>query len=141
MPRIERQAQARVPSAGPRCRAGLRSPGPGAAPRAAGLPPAARNRAPPPPGAKSPRDHAGQVDGYVGELVAAKGSERRGIGDRLMAAAEARAAGRGRAFLTLETGPASQQARSSCASLGYQEEDPAHEIRATGRAWWCPSPR
>jgi hypothetical protein len=32
MPRIERQAQARVPSAGPRCRAGLRSPGSDAAP-------------------------------------------------------------------------------------------------------------
>jgi hypothetical protein len=28
-----------------------------------GLPPAARNRAPPPPGAKSPRDHAGQPRG------------------------------------------------------------------------------
>jgi GNAT superfamily N-acetyltransferase len=90
----------------------------------------------------SGRTHfSGQAGGYVGELVAAKGSERRGVGARLMAAAGARAAGRGRAFLTLETGPASQQARSSCASLGYQEEDPAHEIRATGRAWWCPSPR
>ena len=68
-PRIERQAQGRVPSAGPRCRAGLRSPGSGAAPRAAGLPPAARNRVPPPPGAKSSRDHAGQPGGHRSRLA------------------------------------------------------------------------
>jgi ribosomal protein S18 acetylase RimI-like enzyme len=72
----------------------------------------------------SERTHfTGQVDGYVGELVVAEDSERRGIGARLMAAAEAWAAGRGRAFLTLETGAASQRARSFYAALGYQEED------------------
>jgi hypothetical protein len=51
-----------------RCRAGLRSPGSGA-PRAAGLPPAARNRAPPPPGARSPRDHAGLPGGNRSRLA------------------------------------------------------------------------
>ena len=34
-----------------------------------GLPPAARNRAPPPPGAKSPRDHAGQPGGNRSRLA------------------------------------------------------------------------
>jgi GNAT superfamily N-acetyltransferase len=72
----------------------------------------------------SERTHfTGQVDGYVGELVVAADSERLGIGTSLMAAAEAWAAGRGRAFLTLETGAASQRARSFYAALGYQEED------------------
>jgi len=65
----------------------------------------------------------GQVDAYVGELAVRAGKERRGIATQLMAAAEAWAAGRGRPFLTLETGAANRPARKLYASLGFQEED------------------
>jgi ribosomal protein S18 acetylase RimI-like enzyme len=65
----------------------------------------------------------GQLDAYVGELAVKPGLERRGIATRLMAAAESRAAGRGLAFLTLETGAANQPARGLYAALGYQQED------------------
>jgi len=65
----------------------------------------------------------GQVDAYVGELVVAAGLERRGIATRLMAAAEAWAAQRGLAFITLETGAANEPARSLYAALGFLGED------------------
>ena len=65
----------------------------------------------------------GQVDAYVGELVTATGLERRGIARALMAAAEAWAAARGLANLTLETGAANHGARAFYAALGYLEED------------------
>lgn len=64
----------------------------------------------------------GQVDAYVGELAVDSNLERRGIGTRLMNAAEAWAACRGLAFLTLETGAANEPARAFYAERGYQEE-------------------
>lgn len=69
----------------------------------------------------------GQADAYVGELITAAGHERRGIGRRLMAAAEAWGAQRGLSFLTLETGAANHAARAFYAALGYREE----EVRLT----------
>ncbi len=69
----------------------------------------------------------GQVDAYVGELVVKAGMERRGIATELMAAAESWAAGRGLAFITLETAAANQPARLFYATVGYQEE----EVRLT----------
>jgi ribosomal protein S18 acetylase RimI-like enzyme len=62
----------------------------------------------------------GQVDAYVGELAVAAGPERRGIATQLMDAAEAWAARRGLAFLTLETGAANQPARGLWAGLGQR---------------------
>jgi ribosomal protein S18 acetylase RimI-like enzyme len=72
----------------------------------------------------SERAHfTGQADAYVGELAVQPGMERRGIARRLMAAAEAWAAGRGLPFLTLETGAANKPARGFYQALGYLEED------------------
>jgi ribosomal protein S18 acetylase RimI-like enzyme len=65
----------------------------------------------------------GQVDAYIGELAVAPDLERRGIASQLAKAAEAWAARRGLAFLTLETGAANQPARAFYARLGYREED------------------
>ena len=65
----------------------------------------------------------GQADAYVGELVVASGMERRGIATALMNAAEAWAAQRGLAFMTLQTGAANQPARSLYRRLGYVEEE------------------
>lgn len=65
----------------------------------------------------------GQVDAYIGELAVASSLERRGIATQLVTAAEAWAARRGLAFLTLETGAANQPARAFYAQRGYQEED------------------
>jgi GNAT superfamily N-acetyltransferase len=71
----------------------------------------------------------GEVDAYVGELVTALGMERRGIARALMAAAEAWAAARGLANLTLETGAANETARAFYTALGYLAED----VRLTKR--------
>jgi ribosomal protein S18 acetylase RimI-like enzyme len=72
----------------------------------------------------SERKHfTGQVDGYVGELAVASGWERRGIATQLMGAAESWAAGRGLAFITLDTGAANRPARSLYTALGFLEED------------------
>jgi ribosomal protein S18 acetylase RimI-like enzyme len=72
----------------------------------------------------SERTHfTGQADAYVGELAVRPGLERRGVATRLMAAAQAWAADHGLQFLTLETGAASQPARSLYRALGFQEED------------------
>ena len=65
----------------------------------------------------------GQTDAYVGELAVAPGMERRGIATALMKAAEAWAAQRGLAFLTLHTGAANQPARGLYYRLGYHEEE------------------
>lgn len=68
-------------------------------------------------------DFTGQREAYVGWLAVHAGMERRGIGTRLMGAAESWAAGRGLACITLETGAANHPARSLYTSLGYEEED------------------
>jgi len=65
----------------------------------------------------------GQTDAYVGELAVAYGMERRGVATALMNAAEAWAAERGLAFLTLHTGAANQPARGLYHRLGYHEEE------------------
>ena len=65
----------------------------------------------------------GQVDAYVGELAVASGMARRGIATALMNAAEAWAAERGLAFLTLHTGAANQAARGLYHRLGFHEEE------------------
>jgi ribosomal protein S18 acetylase RimI-like enzyme len=65
----------------------------------------------------------GQTDAYVGELAVASGMERRGIATALMNAAEAWAAQRGLAFLTLQTGAANHRARGLYRRLGYHEEE------------------
>jgi len=65
----------------------------------------------------------GQTDAYIGELAVASGMERRGIATALMNAAEAWAARRGVAFLTLHTGAANQPARGLYRQLGYREEE------------------
>ena len=77
---------------------------------------------------------SGQVDAYVGELAVAAGWDRRGVGSRLMAAAEEWGAGRGLSFLTLETGAANQAARQFYAGRGYREEDVrlTKDLRAGG---------
>ncbi|MCY1138982.1 GNAT family N-acetyltransferase [Actinoplanes sp. Pm04-4] len=69
------------------------------------------------------RHFAGEVDAYVGELVVDGGSEGRGIGTLLMAAAEQWGRERGLRHLTLETGAANRHAREFYAARGYQEED------------------
>jgi len=65
----------------------------------------------------------GQADAYVGELAVAPGMERRGIATDLMNAAEAWAAQRGLASVTLHTAAANQPARSLYRRLGYHEEE------------------
>jgi ribosomal protein S18 acetylase RimI-like enzyme len=65
----------------------------------------------------------GQVDAYIGELVVASDLGRRGIATQLVNAAEAWAARRGLAFVTLETGAANHPARELYAQRGYHEED------------------
>jgi ribosomal protein S18 acetylase RimI-like enzyme len=65
---------------------------------------------------------SGQVDAYVGELVVAKDWEGRGVGRRLMRAAEDWAAGRGLPFITLETGEDNGPARGLYRALGFLGE-------------------
>lgn len=74
-------------------------------------------------GVRDQTHFTGQTDAYVGELAVASGMERRGIATALMTAAEAWAAHRGLAFLTLHTGAANLPARSLYRRLGYQEEE------------------
>ena len=69
------------------------------------------------------RHFTGEVDAYVGELIVAAEAERRGVGTRLMAAAEEWGRRRGLRHLTLETGSANRIARAFYASLGYRDED------------------
>jgi len=72
---------------------------------------------------RPPRTLHGEVDAYVGELMVAEGAQRRGIGTRLVRAAEQWARSQGLRHLTLETGAANGTARAFYAALGYAEED------------------
>ena len=77
-------------------------------------------------GAVSVRERShftGQTDAYVGELAVAPGMERRGIATALMYAAEAWAAQRGLALVTLHTAAANHPARGLYRRLGYHEEE------------------
>jgi len=65
----------------------------------------------------------GQTDAYIGALAVASGMERRRIGTALLNAAEAWAAQRGVALVTLHTQAANQPARSLYRKLGYHEEE------------------
>lgn len=69
------------------------------------------------------RHFTGAIDGYIGELVVAERSVRRGIGSALVAAVEGWARERGLRYLTLETGAASTGARAFYSALGFAEED------------------
>src|SRR4051812_16932719 len=70
------------------------------------------------------REHfTGEVNAYVGELIVAESMERRGIGTRLMQAAESWATEHGLMRVALETGAANAGARAFYASLGCDEED------------------
>jgi GNAT superfamily N-acetyltransferase len=66
---------------------------------------------------------AGEVDAYVGELVVAAPAEGRGVGGRLLEAAEAWAREQGFRCLTLTTGAANDRARAFYAARGFLEED------------------
>jgi ribosomal protein S18 acetylase RimI-like enzyme len=81
------------------------------------------------------REHfTGEVDAYIGELVTSEAVEGRGAGQALMAAAEAWAAGRGLARITLDTGIRNQRARRFYAAAGFEEEDVrlSRPVRAGG---------
>ncbi|HSZ40260.1 MAG TPA: GNAT family N-acetyltransferase [Trebonia sp.] len=71
----------------------------------------------------------GEHDGYVGELVVAERSGRRGIGRRLVEAASAWARDQGLVNLSLHTGASNANARAFYAALGFAEE----EVRLTLR--------
>lgn len=74
--------------------------------------------------ALSTRTHfTGDVDAYVGELVVAQGSERRGVGHALLGAAESWARDHGFVALTLDTGAANTAARRLYAASGFEDED------------------
>jgi ribosomal protein S18 acetylase RimI-like enzyme len=75
------------------------------------------------------RHFADDVDAYVGELAVARRVERRGVGRRLMLAAEEWARRQGLTCVTLHTGAANTRARAFYAALGYEEED----VRLTKR--------
>jgi len=70
------------------------------------------------------RSHfTGQTDAYIGELVVDAHMEGRGVGRALLAAAEDWAAGRGLAYIRLETGAGNDRARHFYECAGYKEED------------------
>ena len=69
------------------------------------------------------RHFSGDRDAYLGELVVTPDARRRGVGSRLVRAAEEWAAGHGLDRLTLETGAANTPARRLYARLGYLEEE------------------
>jgi ribosomal protein S18 acetylase RimI-like enzyme len=69
----------------------------------------------------------GERDGYIGELVVARRTARRGIGRALVAAAEGWARDHGLRHLTLHTGAFNTGARAFYADLGFFEE----EVRLT----------
>jgi len=65
---------------------------------------------------------SGEREAYLGELVVAPAARRRGVGGRLVGAAEDWARERGLGRVTLETGTANGPARELYARLGYAEE-------------------
>ncbi|WP_419992424.1 N-acetyltransferase family protein [Streptomyces boninensis] len=65
----------------------------------------------------------GATDAYVGELAVAREAEGRGIGRRLMVAAEEWADSRGLGRIRLITGAANAPARGFYAALGFVEEE------------------
>jgi GNAT superfamily N-acetyltransferase len=68
------------------------------------------------------RQHfSGETDAYIGELVTS--ADGRGTGRALLAAAEAWAARRGLARITLDTGARNERARRFYAEAGYETED------------------
>ena len=69
----------------------------------------------------------GERDGYIGELVVARRTARRGIGRALVTAAEGWARDHGLRHLTLHTGAFNTGARAFYADLGFAEE----EVRLT----------
>jgi GNAT superfamily N-acetyltransferase len=69
----------------------------------------------------------GERDGYIGELVVARRTARRGIGRALVAAADGWARDHGLRNLTLHTGAFNAAARAFYADLGFAEE----EVRLT----------
>jgi ribosomal protein S18 acetylase RimI-like enzyme len=76
----------------------------------------------------SPVTHfTGERDAYIGELVVAEGASRRGIGRKLITAAEAWARDHGLENLTLHTGVYNTEARAFYAALRFAEE----EVRLT----------
>ena len=78
----------------------------------------------------STRTHfTGDLDAYLGELVVAATHEGRGVGRRLLQAAESWARHNGFATLALDTGAANTRARELYAASGFVEED----IRLTKR--------
>jgi ribosomal protein S18 acetylase RimI-like enzyme len=79
--------------------------------------------------ASTRRHFAGDIDGYVGELVVARHVQRRGVGRQLMVAAEEWARRHGLDCMSLDTGAANARARAFYAALGYEEED----VRLTKR--------
>lgn len=66
---------------------------------------------------------SGEVDAYIGELVVRPDRERRGIGRKLVRAAEGWAAARGLRRIRLATGAANVGALQLYARLGYEIED------------------
>lgn len=66
---------------------------------------------------------SGQPQLYVGELVVAPHSERRGVGRALMDAVVDHAQQYGLAAITLDTGAANADARAFYSRLGFAEED------------------
>jgi ribosomal protein S18 acetylase RimI-like enzyme len=66
---------------------------------------------------------SGQRELYVGELVVAQLSERRGVGRALMDAVVGHAKEHGLATITLDTGAANANARAFYNRLGFAEED------------------
>ncbi|HYO39311.1 MAG TPA: GNAT family N-acetyltransferase [Nocardioidaceae bacterium] len=74
--------------------------------------------------ALSTRTHfTGDVHAYIGELVVDHRAERRGVGRRLLQAAECWALEHGFDSITLDTGAANTAARALYASAGYADED------------------
>ena len=76
-------------------------------------------------GVSARRHFSGEREAYLGELVVAPGARRRGVGARLVCAAEEWARARGLGRLTLETGAENRAARALYARLGYAEEQVA----------------
>jgi ribosomal protein S18 acetylase RimI-like enzyme len=69
------------------------------------------------------RHWAGDLDGYIGELVVDQRVEGRGVGRTLVMAAEEWARRQQVDRISLQTGAANARARAFYRSLGYEEED------------------